>query len=152
MFDTAVRYNGGLSHANFFQFEHLMLVLAHGYSFEILAWSRKTFPGRQHEEKEKQTFSSTFWEAALLLDGFLRDMDLRNHTINPVLLAKYQSFIPLPSWCTTDDMTDRQTNRQTIKARGTSRRLRLLSVIKSIQYIISAGMGTMHTLQHADYL
>ena len=36
--------------------------------------------GVQHEKKEKQTFSSTFWEAALLLDGFLRDMDLRNQS------------------------------------------------------------------------
>ena len=84
----------------------------------------RPFRGVQHEEKKKQTFSSTFWEAALLLDGFLRDMDSRNHAINPILLAKYQSFIPLPSWCTADDMTDRQiyrqTNRQTIKARGTS--------------------------------
>ena len=46
MFDAAVWRNGGLSHANFFRFEHLMLVLAHGYSFETLAWSRKAFPGR----------------------------------------------------------------------------------------------------------
>ena len=31
----------------FFRFEHLMLVLVHGYSFEIVACSRKAFPGRQ---------------------------------------------------------------------------------------------------------
>ena len=30
----------------FFRSEHLMLVLAHGYSFEMLAWTRKGFPGR----------------------------------------------------------------------------------------------------------
>ena len=89
----------------------------------------RPFLGVQHEKKEKQTFSSTFWEEALLLAGFLRDIDSRNHAINPILLAKYQIFIPLPSWCTTDDMTNRQTDRQTIKARGTYSRLRLLSVI-----------------------
>ena len=107
MFDAVVWRNGGLSHANFFRFEHLMLVLAYGYSFETLAWSRKAFPGRPTWGERKANFSSTFWEAALLLDGLLRDMDSRNHAIHPVLLAKYQSFIPLPSWCTTDDMTDR---------------------------------------------
>ena len=48
----------------------------------------RPFLGVQHEEKEKQTFSSTFWEAALLLGGFLRDMDSRDHAINPVLLTK----------------------------------------------------------------
>ena len=46
MFDAAVWHNGGLLHANFFRLGHLMLVLAHGYSFEIVAWSRKAFPGR----------------------------------------------------------------------------------------------------------
>ena len=31
---------------SFFRFEHLMLILAHGYSFEVVMWSRKAFPGR----------------------------------------------------------------------------------------------------------
>ena len=45
MFDAAAWHNGGLSHANFFPFEYLMLIVAHRYSFEMLAWSRKAFPG-----------------------------------------------------------------------------------------------------------
>ena len=96
----------------FFRFQPLMLVFAHGYSFETLPRSGKAFLGVQHEGKEKQTLSSTFWEAALLLDGFLRDIDSRSHAINLVLLAKYQIFIPLTSWCTTDDMTDKQTDNK----------------------------------------
>ena len=65
-----------------------MLVLARGYSFEILAWSRKASPRLHHEEKEMRTFPPTFWDEALLLDGFLRDMDSRNHAINHVRLEK----------------------------------------------------------------
>ena len=63
--------------------------------------------GVEHEEKEMQTFSSTFGEEALLLDGFLRDIDSRNHAINPSHLQKNQT-IPPSLWCTTDDVTDRQ--------------------------------------------
>ena len=34
MFNAALWHNGGLSNANFFiRFEHLMSILAHGYSF-----------------------------------------------------------------------------------------------------------------------
>ena len=76
-----------------------------------------------------QTFSSTFREEALLLDGFLRDIDSRNHAINPSRLEKNQTFIPPPSWCTTDDVTNKQTDRQTLKGRGTYRIPRILSVI-----------------------
>ena len=49
MFDAVVRhkFNGGLSRALFLRFEHLMLVLAHGYSFQVVAWSRKAFSGRR---------------------------------------------------------------------------------------------------------
>ena len=42
----------------------------------------------EHKEKEMETFSSTFGEAALLLYGFLRDIDSRNHPINPSRLEK----------------------------------------------------------------
>ena len=47
MIDEVVRHNGGFSHAIFFRFEQLMLVLGHGYSFQIEAWSRKAFHGRR---------------------------------------------------------------------------------------------------------
>ena len=72
--------------------------------------------GVEHDEKEMQTFSSTFGEKALLLDGFLRDIDSRNHAINPSRLEKNQTFIPPPSWGTTDDVTEKQIDRQIIKA------------------------------------
>ena len=52
----------------------------------------------------------------------------------PFISNKNDVFVPLPSWCTTDDMTNRKTDRQTerqLKARGTSRRPHLLSVIIS---------------------
>ena len=71
-----------------------------------------------------QTFPSTFGEEALLLDGFFRDIDSRNHAINQSRLEKNQTFIPPPSWCTTDDMTGRQTERQ-LKRHGTYRILRI---------------------------
>ena len=73
--------------------------------------------GAEHEETEMPTFFSTFGEEALLLDGFLRDIDSRNHAINPSVLGKTQTFKPPPSWCTTDDMTNRQTNRKTRETR-----------------------------------
>ena len=47
-------------------------------------WSVKAFPGRTTwEERKHIIFSSTFWEEALLLDGFLGDIDSRNPAINP---------------------------------------------------------------------
>ena len=56
MFDVVVSHDGGLSHAIFFRFDHLMLVLAHGYSFETLAWSRNVFPGRPTWGERKANF------------------------------------------------------------------------------------------------
>ena len=44
--------------------------------------------GVEHEEEEMQTFSSNFGEEAFLLDGFLRDIDSRNHAINPSSLEE----------------------------------------------------------------
>ena len=55
----------------------------------------RPFLGVEHEEKEKQTFSSTFWEEALLPDGFLRDIDSRNHASNPFVLKEIEP--PYPS-------------------------------------------------------
>ena len=64
-------------------------------------------------------FSSTFWEEALLLDRFLRDMDSRNHAINPVRLEKKSDLCTPPFMVhygrhnrQTDRQTDRQTERQ----------------------------------------
>ena len=92
---------------------------------------KRPFLGVKYEEKEMQTFSSTFGEVALLLDGFLRDIDSRNHAINPSVLGKNHTFKPPPSWCTMDNMTNRQTERA-LKGRGTYRILRILSVIMNI--------------------
>ena len=52
----------------------------------------------------------------------------------PFISNKNHVFVPLPSWCSTDYMTNRKTDRQTerqLKARGTYSRLRRLSVITS---------------------
>ena len=46
----------------------------------------------EHEEKEMQTFSSSFRQEALLLNVFLRDS--RNHAINPSVVGKNQTFKP----------------------------------------------------------
>ena len=60
MFDAAVRHNGGLSHANFFRFEHLMLVLVHGYSFEIVAWSRNAEQSRNQSRSFRKEIRSSY--------------------------------------------------------------------------------------------
>ena len=61
----------------------------------------------------------------------------------PFVSKRNQVFVPLPSWCTTDDMTDRQTDRQThrktMKACGTYSRLHLFSVvILHVKYLLAA--------------
>ena len=63
--------------------------------------------------KKSKVFYFTFGEEALLLDGFLRDIDSCNHAINPSRLEKNQTFTPLPSLCTTDDVTDKQKDNLT---------------------------------------
>ena len=54
--------------------------------------------GIEHEEKRTKVFSSTSGEEALLLDGFLRDINSRNHAINPGHFEKNQTLKPFPSW------------------------------------------------------
>ena len=44
-------------------------------------------------QKKSKVFSSSYGEEALILDGFLRDMDSRNHAINPVRLEKIRTTI-----------------------------------------------------------
>ena len=84
----------------------------------------RPFLGVQHEEREKHTFSSKFWEAPLV-DSCLRDIDSRNHAINPVRLKK-KSDLHTPPFVVHYERHGRQTDRQTIKVRGTYWRLRLL--------------------------
>ena len=55
---------------------------------------KKPIPGVKLEEKENQTVPSIFREDKLLLDGFLRDIDSRNHAINPVRLDNTSDL-----WC-----------------------------------------------------
>ena len=70
--------------------------------------------GAEHEEKEMPTFSSSFGEEALLLDGFLRDIDSRNHAINPSRFAK-KSDLQTPAFMVHYGRHGKQTNRKTIK-------------------------------------
>ena len=127
MFDAAVRHNDitVATPMPFFRFEHLMFVLAYGYSIQKPAWFRKAFPMRPTRGEREANSYYTFWYEALLQDGFLPDMDSRNHAINPFRLEKKSGLRIITSWCTTDGMTDRQTNRKKIKGRGTSSRLHI---------------------------
>ena len=72
------------------------------------AWSIEDFSGRRTWCEKEQRFSSTSGEEALLLDGFLRDIDSRNHAIIPSRLVKNQTSIsPLHGALrTTDKQTD----------------------------------------------
>ena len=80
------------------------------------------------------------FQEALLLKGFLRDIDSRNQAINPSDLEKSDLSTPLFMvyllLCYTDDMTNRRTNKQTnrrqLKVRGTYRVLRILSGVKHL--------------------
>ena len=74
----------------------------------------------KHEGKESILFfSSTFREEALLLDGFLGDIDSRNPAINPYSLEKqtdlHTPFIVISEQH--DKQTNKQTNRKTMKKR-----------------------------------
>ena len=68
MADGAFSSIGGLPSANICRF-HQLISLAADIGFKC----RLDLPlmGIVHEEKEMQTFSSTFGEEAFLLDGFL---------------------------------------------------------------------------------
>ena len=96
----------------FFRFEHLMLVMAHGDSFETLACSRKAFSGRPTQGERKTNFlvhflgSSTSTGQISLRHGFAQS---RNQSCSSHKISELHT---LPSWCTTDDMTDRQIDRQ----------------------------------------
>ena len=127
MFDAAVWNNGGFSHANFFLFEHLMLILAHGYSFQIVAWSRKAFPGRPTWGERKANFFLHFFGKKHFCWTDFFETYIRAITQSiPFFSNKNQVFIPLPSWCSTDDATDKQADN---KGPWTSSRLHLVSVI-----------------------
>ena len=109
---------------NFFGFSTLYKSLARDIGFKWRLDLERPLLGVKHDEKEMQTFSSILGEEALLLDGFLRDIDSRNDAINPSRLEINQTFIPPPSWCTTDDVTDKHIDRQTttnVPSAGTER-------------------------------
>ena len=100
----------------FFGFSTWYKSLARDLGFKWRLDLERPLFGVEHVEKEMQNSSSSFGQEALLLDGSLRDIDSRNHAINPSRSEKNQTFIPPPSWGTTDDVTDKQIDRQTIKA------------------------------------
>ena len=58
------------------------------YMFQMPPWSIKAFPGCRTWGEKEQSFSSTFGEESLPLDGLLRDIDSHNHAINPIRLEK----------------------------------------------------------------
>ena len=68
-----------------------------GGGYRFLIDLKRPFLVVQHKEKKSKVFSSTFGEEAILLDGFLRDIDSRNPAINPSRLEKNQTFKRLPS-------------------------------------------------------
>ena len=70
MADRAFCSNGGLPSANIFRF-HRLISLAADIGFKCRLDLERPLLGIVREEKEMQTFSSTFGEEALLLDGFL---------------------------------------------------------------------------------
>ena len=53
MFYSMVWQYGGFSHSYLFRFELLILVLARGYNFVALVWSRKAFPACSTWEERK---------------------------------------------------------------------------------------------------
>ena len=84
MYDAAFRDVGGIQCATLFRFQRLMLFFGEGCRFQRTTLSTKA-PSLcvEHKDKEMRTFSYTFREQALLLDGFLRDIDPRIHAIIP---------------------------------------------------------------------
>ena len=65
----------------FFGFSTWCKCFARDIGFKWRLVLERPLLGVEHE-KEMLFFSSTFGDEALLLDGFLRDMDSRNHAIN----------------------------------------------------------------------
>ena len=82
---------------NSFWFRRLMSFFGEECMFQLATLSGKAPPVCRTKRERKSRFSSTFWEEALLLDGFLQDTDSRYHAINPTVLGKNQTFIPPPS-------------------------------------------------------
>ena len=70
MADRGFSGNGGLLSANIVRFHHL-ISLAADIGFKCRLDQDRPLLGIVREEKEMQTFSSTFGEEALLLDEFL---------------------------------------------------------------------------------
>ena len=89
MFDAAFSGVGGFPCANLFSVSALDVILWR--KMQLSKWRlylESSVLCVEHKEKEMETFSVSFREKALLLDGFLRDIDSRNHAINPSRLGK----------------------------------------------------------------
>ena len=68
------------------------------------------FLGVKHEEKESKVISSSFGEEAILLDGFPRDVDSRNHAINS---SRFGKIRPSHASLHSDLRATWQANKQT---------------------------------------
>ena len=146
MFDAALSDIAGLSNTIFFRFQVLIWIIGERYRFHMAAWTIEAFSGHRMWGERNAYFSSAFGEEAFLLTIFLRDIDSDSETTQSIPVVYKKSDIhTLPSWCTTDDMTNRQANRKTklwlwrelrvIPRFHWSRRLHLLPVVLPIYYM-----------------
>ena len=88
--------------------------------------------------RKKSNFSSTFWEEALLLDGFLRDIDSGN-----IVLLKKKPDLHTPPFMVISERHDRRTEKQ-LKQWGTSRILAYPFSDKLNYSFIHASWHTMY--------
>ena len=136
--------------------------------------SINAFPGHTTWGERKHIFSSTFWEEALLLDGFLGAIDSRNPAINPhramefglELKCKGEQIVPVQTVNNRGIIVDKyftfacQVERVCNKAHGkvetfrhggrnmttADRRTFYLSIIQStLDYASSAYFYCLHT-------
>ena len=132
MFDAALSKACDLSRGNFLWFQHLVRIFVERYRLKCQIHLDRPQLGIENEEVKSRVSSSIFWEEALLLDGFVRDIDSRNHAINTSRLEK---IIPsYPPFMVISERHDKQTNKLTemrLKRRGTYIILRILSVINA---------------------
>ena len=94
----------------FFGFSTWYKSLARDLGFKWRLDLERPLLGVEHVEKEMQNFSSTFGQEAHLLDGSLRDINSRNHAINPSRSEK-KSDLHTPTFVGHYGRRYRQTNR-----------------------------------------
>ena len=118
-------------------------------------WYRKAngsmaIPGRQPWGERKANFFLHFSEEALLLDGFFRDTDSRNHALNPVLLQKKSDLHTPPFIVISERQTNRQ-DRKTTKAVGNLQKTNV-SIINFSRHRIAYNAFLSHACTHILYI